>query len=145
MHESGKMLVINFYIQIPLSEFELSYARSSGPGGQNVNKVNSKAILRWNIFRTMSLPFDVRMRVIKKLESKLTSQGEILITSDRFRDQTMNREDCFEKLRIFIAAAVNPPKVRKKTKQSRSSKQKLKESKSKHKEKKRMRRKSNEY
>ena len=60
------MLIVNSRLQIPKSEFELSYTRSSGPGGQNVNKVSSKAILRWPVTRSPSLPGDVRERFVKR-------------------------------------------------------------------------------
>jgi ribosome-associated protein len=126
-------------IRIPDSEFELSYVRSSGPGGQNVNKVNSKAVLRWNLFATESLPLEVKARVLSRLSNQITTEGDIVLTSDRFRDQIRNREDCFEKLRALIAAAAVRPKQRKKTKPSYSSQRKVKESKGRHSEKKKQR------
>lgn len=123
-------------IQILDSEFELSYARSSGPGGQNVNKVNSKALLRWNLYDSTSMGLDLKARVAAKLGDKLTTEGDILISSDRFRDQIRNREDCFEKFRDLLASALERPKARKKTKPSRSSERRGKENKSRHSEKK---------
>lgn len=134
------MLVVNSRIRIPISEMELSYARSSGPGGQNVNKVNSKAVLRWNLLQSPSLTEEVRARLLSKLASKLTLEGEIVLTSDRFRDQTRNRQDCFEKLRICLAAAAEVPKIRMKTKPSRSSQRRDQTSKRKSSEKKSLRR-----
>ncbi|MBC7691214.1 MAG: aminoacyl-tRNA hydrolase [Methylotenera sp.] len=133
------MLFIPPSIQIPLSELELSYARSSGPGGQNVNKVNSKAVLRWNVLASPSLPLGVRARLIERLGSQLNSDGELVMTSDRFRDQIRNREDCFDKLRELIAAAAVIPKQRRETKPSYSSKRRVKESKSRNSDKKSMR------
>lgn len=123
-------------IQIPDSEFELTYARSSGPGGQNVNKVNSKAILRWNLFETESLGLDLKARALARLGDQLTTEGDLVIMSDRFRDQIRNREDCFEKFQALLSSALARPKKRKKTKPSRGSQRRAKEDKSRHSEKK---------
>lgn len=115
------MLIVNEKIRIPEHELDFSFARSSGPGGQNVNKVNSKAVLRWNVRESVALgPFQ-RMRVIGVLGPKLTSAGDLVISSDRFRDQGRNREDCLDKLREMVARAAEVPKARKESKPSRSS------------------------
>ena len=95
------MLIVNSRLQIPLSEFEFTYVRSSGPGGQNVNKVNSKALLRWPVIRSASLPPDVRERFLRRFASRLTTEGELLINSQRYRDQGRNADDCLEKLRRY--------------------------------------------
>jgi ribosome-associated protein len=124
------MLIISPTVKIRYSEFQFSYVRSSGPGGQNVNKVNSKAVLRWNILESECLAESTRARILDQLASKLTLEGEIIISSDRFRDQTRNREDCVEKLRVCLAHAVAIPKPRKETKPSRSSQRRVKEQKS---------------
>jgi len=133
------MLIIGSEIRIPISEFEFSYARSSGPGGQNVNKVNSKAILRWNLLQSESLSEEMRNRLLLKLASRLSAEGDLVIMSDRYRDQPRNRDDCMEKLRECILAASQKPKPRKKTKPSYSSTVRAKKSKGKHSEKKSMR------
>lgn len=127
-------------ITISDSEFELSYARSSGPGGQNVNKVNSKAILRWNLITSPSLSLDMREWLLSRLRPQLNTNGEILTTSDRFRDQIRNREDCFEKFRELMITALTRPKKRKKTKPSFSSQRKVKEAKTRNSQKKSSRR-----
>lgn len=116
------MLEIPPRIRIPLSELEFSFSRSSGPGGQNVNKVNSKATLRWAILASPSLPEDVRERFIATFGSRLTADGALVISSDRFRDQPRNMDDCLEKLRELLAAVAEPPRPRKATKPTRSSK-----------------------
>ena len=133
------MVIIGSEIRIPLHEFEFTYARSSGPGGQNVNKVNSKAILRWNILQSESLSEDMRNRVLLKLASRLTADGDLVIMSDRYRDQPRNRDDCIEKLREVLTAAAAKPKPRKKTKPSYSSTVRAKKARGKHAEKKSMR------
>lgn len=131
-------------IEIAIAELEFTYARSSGPGGQNVNKVNSKAVLRWNLVNSQSLTPEIKSRLYQRLSNTLTRDGEIVIASDRFRDQIRNREDCLEKLRALIASGVARPKKRKKTKPSFSSRIKAKQEKSRHSEKKRQRRFSGE-
>ena len=85
------MLVVNSRIRIPPAELEFTYARSSGPGGQNVNKVSSKALLRWNVTGSPSLPADVRERFLKKNTSRLTTEGDILITSQRLARSVAQR------------------------------------------------------
>jgi ribosome-associated protein len=132
------MIILNTQLSIPPSEFELSYVRSSGPGGQNVNKVNSKAVLRWDL-HSSNLPVETRSLLFRRLTNQLTIDGEIVITSDRFRDQTRNREDCFEKFKKLIISAMAVPKTRKKTKPSFSSQRKGKEAKNKHSLKKKLR------
>ncbi len=134
------MLNVNAQIQIPLHEIDFSYVRSSGPGGQNVNKVNSKAVLRWCLETSTCLPFELKSYLRNRLASRLTAEGEIVLTSDRFRDQGRNREDCLEKLAEILCQAAHQEKPRKKTKVSRNQKRKRRESKSAHSEKKAMRR-----
>lgn len=134
------MLVVAPHIQIPPSEFEFTYARSSGPGGQNVNKVNSKAVLRWQVTKSPSLPEAVRARFLAKYGSRLTGDGDLLITSERYRDQPRNIDDCLEKLREMLLSVAVAPKKRKKTKPSRASKERRLDSKKRDSTKKRNRR-----
>lgn len=124
---------------IPASELQFSFVRSSGPGGQNVNKVNSKAVLRWSPARSAVLTGETRSRVLEKLASRLTVEGELVVASDTYRDQLRNREDCIAKLHALVAQALHRPKARKKTKISKTTKRKNLESKRRHSEKKRNR------
>jgi ribosome-associated protein len=126
-------------LTIPYSEFEFNFVRSSGPGGQNVNKVNSKAVLRWNLKQSQSISEEICARLQEKLSAKLTEEGDLIVTSDRFRDQGRNREDAIEKFNSLIAQALHVPKKRKKTKQSYSSKLKAQQSNQRHSEKKKNR------
>jgi ribosome-associated protein len=111
-----RLLTISPQVRIPRSEFEFTFARSSGPGGQNVNKVNSKAQLRWPVTQSPSLPEGMKQRFLASYRSRLTEDGDVLIVSQRFRDQARNVDDCLEKLREMLLAVLVPPKRRKKTK-----------------------------
>ena len=117
------MLEINDRIRIPDEEFTWTFVRSGGPGGQNVNKVASKAVLRWNVVASPSLPEDIKERLRQQQSRRLTNDGDLLLTSQRYRDQERNRLDCLEKLAEMLRAAAVRPKVRRKTKPSRGSKE----------------------
>ena len=117
------MLVVPPRISVPLDEFQFAYTRSSGPGGQNVNKVSSRATLRWNVTASPSLPADVKERFLAAYASRITLAGEILVTSQRFRDQRKNVDDCQEKLREMLAAVAPTPKVRRKRRPSKAAKE----------------------
>lgn len=117
----ARPLVVNQQLSIPESELTLTFARSTGPGGQNVNKVNSKAVLRWNVADTTSLPEAVKGRFLQRFASRITQAGEIVLASDRYRDQPRNVADCYEKLRHLILTSLAPPRPRVKTRPSRAS------------------------
>ena len=110
-------------LRIPEDELHWQFARSGGPGGQNVNKVATKAILRWNPKEASNLPYEMLQRLLTLGHHWLTQEGEILITSQRHRQQQMNIEDCREKLRSLLLAAAQRPKSRKKTKPTRGAKE----------------------
>ena len=93
-------------IQIPDAELRLSFARSSGPGGQNVNKVSSKAVLHFDVLTTPSLPPDVRQRFLERYKTRLTNAGEVVIHSEEFRDQPRNIQACYNKLRDMVAIVI---------------------------------------
>jgi len=107
---------------IPETELDWSYARAGGPGGQNVNKVSSKAVLRWNMAASSALTDFVKGRVKKLFPSRVTLEGEVLIASQEHRDQERNRESCREKLAEMLKAASTIPKPRLRTKASKASK-----------------------
>ncbi len=115
------MLFVTPQLQIPVAEFEITFARSSGPGGQNVNKVNSKATLRWPLARSPSLPEDVCQRFLARYRRRVTVDGDLVVTSQRYRDAGRNASDCLEKLRRMLLEVAQPPKRRKPTRPSRGS------------------------
>ncbi len=115
------MLEISDRVRIPDEEFSWTYVRSGGPGGQNVNKVASKAVLRWNVADSPSLPDDIKSRLQQQQRSRITNEGDLLLTSQRYRDQERNRDDCLEKLAEMLRAAMVVPKKRRKTKPSRGA------------------------
>jgi ribosome-associated protein len=116
-------LAITETVTIPAGELRFAFARSSGPGGQNVNKVNSKVEVRWNPATSTALGEDDRGYLLGKLGSRLTTEGELIVVSDRTRDQLKNREDAQAKLAAIVAAALHRPKKRRATKPSRGSKE----------------------
>jgi ribosome-associated protein len=117
------MLEVNDRIAIPLKELNFTFSRSSGPGGQNVNKVNSKVMLHWPVRRSPSLPDEVRERFLAKYANRITGEGEVVLISQRYRDQGRNVADCMEKLAAMIREASIVPRKRKKTRPTRGSKE----------------------
>ena len=115
------MLKVGANLSIPLDEFDLSFARSSGPGGQNVNKVNSKAVLYWTISTSPSVPPGVKQRFMAKYGKRLTTEGVLVLTCDEHRDQRRNIDGCMEKLADMLREVLVPPKPRRPTKPSRGS------------------------
>jgi ribosome-associated protein len=115
------MLMISARISIPDEELHFSFARSSGPGGQNVNKVNSKATLHWNATTSPALPEEIRQRFLALYASRITNDGEVVITSQESRDQPKNVAICLEKLKQMIVAVLTVPKKRRPTKPTKGS------------------------
>ena len=112
------------HISIDDSELEESFVRSSGPGGQNVNKVSSAVQLRVDVRRSPSLPNDVALRLMKLAGSRLTKDGVIVIVAQSHRDQTRNRADARERLFDLIREAAVRPVPRRATKVPKAQKRK---------------------
>lgn len=134
-------LKINEQWEIPDEQLQWTFARSGGPGGQNVNKVNSKATLRWTPVPDW-LPPAVWRRFCRMAARYLTGDGQIVIQSQEHRDQTQNIVACQQKLRTLLQAALVPPKRRIATKPTKASKQRRLDDKQRRSEKKNARRSS---
>jgi ribosome-associated protein len=104
------------------TELEVATSRSSGPGGQHVQKTDSRVTLRWNIATSRSMDEGVRARLLGKLEFKLVGDGEIVLHVNSERSQLRNREIARERLAAIILHALHIPKARRKTKPSRAAK-----------------------
>ena len=115
------MLRVNNRISIPFTEFDFTFARSGGPGGQNVNKVNSKVTLRWAIVKSPTLPADVLTRFRAKYHRRITKEGDLVMTSQRYRDQGRNVADCLEKLRELLLEVAVAPRTRRPTRRTKGS------------------------
>jgi ribosome-associated protein len=114
---------VNDRVTIPADELSVAFARSGGPGGQNVQKVSSKVELRWTPGRTRALPADERGFLVARLAPRLTTAGELIVISQKTRDQIQNRADAEDKLAAIVRAALFRPRPRKPTRPSRGAKE----------------------
>jgi len=118
------MIIVTPNIALEDSELSFSFIRASGPGGQNVNKVATAVQMRFDVRGSPSFSDGVRQRLEKLAGSRLTLQGEIVITANRFRTQERNKADAVERLISLIAkAAEPPPPIRRPTRPTRASKE----------------------
>ncbi|MBK7892245.1 MAG: aminoacyl-tRNA hydrolase [Bdellovibrionales bacterium] len=124
---------------LPREQLELSFARSSGAGGQNVNKVNSKVEARWDAVSSGLLPDDVLRRLMSRYSNRLDADGLLIVTSERHRDRERNIADCIEKLEEWVESVWKKPKPRIKTKPTKGSKRRRVEGKRRDSDKKRER------
>ncbi len=118
--------IVSQAIVIPAAELSWAYARSGGPGGQHVNKTESKVELRWTPAGSRALAGlaeDARAWLLSRLASRLTADGELVVISSLTRDQIRNREDAIDKLVAIVRAAMHRPKPRKKTRPSRGARE----------------------
>jgi ribosome-associated protein len=122
------MIQITPTIAIDENEIQEDFVRSSGPGGQNVNKVSSAVQLRFNI-NSPSIPDEVRQKIIKLAGNRINESGVLIIDSRRFRSQPANRQAAIERLCDLIRESSQKPEIRHKTRPTRSSKERRLESK----------------
>ncbi len=117
------MIRITQDITLREGELKLDFIRSSGPGGQNVNKVATAVQLRFDALRSASLPEDTRRRLVRIAGKRVSKEGIFLIDARRFRTQERNRQDAVERLIQWIRRAAEKPKNRIKTRPTLSSRQ----------------------
>ncbi len=111
-------------IKIDPKELRFEFSRSGGPGGQNVNKVETSVQLIFDIAGSTSLPGPVRQRLIRISGRRINKDGCLIISSQRYRSQLKNKQDAIDKLKALIARASEPPKPRKKTTHTKASREK---------------------
>lgn len=134
------MIQVTETIAIDEAELQEDFVRSSGPGGQNVNKVSTAVQLRFDVMASPSLPHDVRARLMRLGGKRITDEGVLIIDARQFRTQERNRQDAVERLVALIQKAAERPKRRRKTKPTLASKQRRLEGKQRRGTTKRMRR-----
>ncbi|MFL2870504.1 MAG: alternative ribosome rescue aminoacyl-tRNA hydrolase ArfB [Pirellulaceae bacterium] len=127
-------------IEIPDEDLRFTFSRSSGPGGQNVNKVNTKALLTFDLENTAVLSEVVKQRIRKEHANRINSDGQLLISNQESREQARNRQSCFDKLLEIIGECLKQPKKRKPTRRTYASKRRRLDNKKKNSQKKKDRR-----
>jgi ribosome-associated protein len=118
------MIRVTDSISLDEREIEESFVRASGPGGQHVNKTETAVQLRFDARRSLSLPNDVAIRLMKLAGSRVTQDGVIVIVAQSARSQKQNREEALARLLDLIRQAAVRPKTRRPTKPTKASKQK---------------------
>ena len=134
---TASSLVVNESVAIPRSELDVRVSRSSGAGGQHVNKTSSRVEIFWNIPASRAISDDERSRLLTKLASKLTSEGSIRVVASDMRSQSRNRELAEERLADLVRRALTIPRKRRPTRPTQASKEARLEEKKRHASKKR--------
>lgn len=115
------MIQVTPDITISEDEIQIQFIRASGPGGQHVNKTSTAVQLRFDIKNSLSLPVDIRERLLQFPDRRITADGVLVITARRFRSQDQNRQDAVQRLVDLVQKSALKPRRRRKTKPSRSS------------------------
>jgi len=134
------MIPVTDVISISEDEIHLEFVRSSGPGGQKVNKVATAVQLRFNVATSASLAEDVRRRLMRQAGRRVTEDGELIIDARRYRTQKRNRDDAIQRLVAMIRKAAQRPRIRRKTAPTAASRRKRLASKRRRSDTKRLRR-----
>jgi ribosome-associated protein len=124
-----QFLTVNPAIRIPLSELRVQLSRSSGPGGQNVNKVNTRVQMWWDVGVSTVLPDDVRQRFLAQNATRITKEGSLQLECQEHRTQLANRKACLDELSELVRRALVRPKKRHATRPTRGSKERRLEAK----------------
>ncbi len=111
-------------LEIPADEIDLSFSTSSGPGGQHVNKSETRVNLTWNVKESRALGPRQRDRILKRLSNRIDSAGRLHLSSNRFRSQWRNREDVTARLQELVSDALRPAKRRVETRPTKASREK---------------------
>lgn len=111
-------------IVIPEKEIEITFSRSGGKGGQNINKVETKATLHWDVYNSQVLTPEEKYKILHKLDNRITEKGDLVLWSQSERSQSQNRVKVIEKLNKMVNAVIEPEKKRIPTKPSKAAKEK---------------------
>lgn len=132
MTAPGNLVAVNDSLSIPRSELDVRVSRSSGAGGQHVNKTSSRVEIFWNVLESRALSEEQRDRLRSKLSSRLTTEGSVRVVASDMRSQSRNRELAEERLVELIRRALVVPKKRRATKPTKASREARLESKKRH-------------
>ena len=127
-------------LSIPARELNVEFVRSSGPGGQHVNKTSTQAQLRWNVWASSALQVDQKTRLAEKLSSRLTASGDLILACDASRSRERNLQTVCDRLAGLVSEGLQRPKTRRPTKPSRGSHRRRLEAKKQRSETKKLRR-----
>ena len=108
-------------VEVPVREVQVETSRASGPGGQHVNRTESRVTLRFNLRESPSIPEEDRQWMCEKLDSRLTRAGEVLVSCERYRDRLRNLEAAFQRLEDLLRDAIARPKKRRRTRRTKAS------------------------
>ncbi len=117
------LLKVNDALSIPRNELDVRVSRSSGAGGQHVNKTSSRVEIFWNVRRSRALTEEQRARLLERLASRLTTEGSIRVVASDMRSQSRNRDIAEERLADMVRRALLIPKKRRPTRPTRASKE----------------------
>lgn len=119
------MIRISYNIELDEKDISFDFVKSSGPGGQNVNKVATAVQLRFDVHGTTRMPHDVKCRLKALAGKRMTDDGILIIQASRFRKQELNRQDAMERLIQLVRTAAIKPKSRVRTRPTKASKERM--------------------